>query len=38
MWHNSAPAPSTLPEELLLAYFVLVLREGAQPLLSPVFD
>jgi hypothetical protein len=23
-WHNSAPAPSTLPEELLLARFVLV--------------
>jgi hypothetical protein len=29
--HNSAPAPSTLPEELLLARFVLVLRDGAQP-------
>jgi hypothetical protein len=35
-WHNSAPAPSTLPEELLLARFVLVRRDGAQPLLSPV--
>jgi hypothetical protein len=33
-WHNSAPAPSTLPEELLLACFVLVRRDGAQPPLS----
>jgi transposase InsO family protein len=32
--HNSAPAPSTLPEELLLARFVLVRRDGAQPPLS----
>jgi hypothetical protein len=29
-WHNAAPAPSTLPEELLLARFVLVRRDGAQ--------
>jgi hypothetical protein len=36
--HNSAPAPSTLPEELLLARFMLVRRDGAQPLLSPVYD
>jgi hypothetical protein len=36
--HNSAPGPSTLPEELLLARFVLVRRDGAQPLLSPVYD
>ncbi len=36
--HNSAPAPSTLPEELLLAGFVLVRRDGAQPLLSPIYD
>jgi hypothetical protein len=36
--HNSASAPSTLPEELLLARFVLVRREGAQPPLSPVYD
>jgi hypothetical protein len=37
--HNSAPAPSTLPEELLLvARFVLVRRDGAQPPLSPVYD
>ncbi len=36
--HNSAPAPSTLPEELLLARFVLVRRDGAGPLLSPFYD
>jgi hypothetical protein len=36
--HNSAPAPSTLPEELLLARFVLVRRDGAQPPLSLVYD
>ncbi len=28
----------TLPEELLLALFVLVCRDGAQPPLSPVYD
>jgi hypothetical protein len=27
--HNAAPATSTLPEELLLARFVLVRRDGA---------
>ncbi len=31
-------APSTLPEALLLARFVLVRRDGAQPPLSPVYD
>jgi hypothetical protein len=36
--HNSAPALSTLPEELLLARFVLVHRDGAQPPLSPIYD
>jgi hypothetical protein len=36
--HNSAPAPSTLPEELLLAPFVLARRDGAQPPLSTVHD
>ncbi len=36
--HNAAPGPSTLPEELLLARFVLVRRDGAQPLLSPIYD
>jgi hypothetical protein len=36
--HYAAPAPSTLPEELLLARFVLVRRDGAQPPLSPIYD
>jgi hypothetical protein len=36
--HNSAPAPSTLLEELLLARFILVRRDGAQPPLSPIYD
>jgi hypothetical protein len=36
--HNSAPAPSTLPEELLLARFVLVRRDDAQPPLFRVYD
>jgi hypothetical protein len=36
--HNSAPAPSTLPNELLLACFVLVRRDGAQPPLSPIYN
>jgi hypothetical protein len=36
--HNSAQAPSALPEELLLARFVLVCRDGAQPPLSPIYD
>jgi hypothetical protein len=36
--HNAAPAPSTLPEELLLARFVLVRRDGAEPPLSPIYD
>jgi hypothetical protein len=35
---NSAPAPSTLPEELLLARFVLVRRDSAQPPLSLIYD
>jgi hypothetical protein len=36
--HNTATAPSTLPEELLLAHFDLVRRYGAQPPLSPIYD
>ncbi len=36
--HNVAPAPSTLPEELLLARFVLIRRDGAQQPLSPIYD
>jgi hypothetical protein len=38
MLHNLAQAPSTLPEELLLARFILVRRDGAQPPLSPIYD
>jgi hypothetical protein len=36
--HNAAPAPTALPEELLLARFLLVRRDGAQPPLSPIYD
>jgi hypothetical protein len=36
--HNSAPAPPTLPEELLLAHFLLVRQEDAQPPLSLIYD
>jgi hypothetical protein len=36
--HNSSPAPVTLPEILLLARFVLVRRDGAQPSLAPLYD
>jgi hypothetical protein len=36
--HNSAPAPSTLPEELLLARFILVRQDGAQLPLLPIYD
>jgi hypothetical protein len=35
--HNSAPAPSTLPEELLLARFIRVRWDSAQPPLSPIY-
>jgi hypothetical protein len=38
MRHNSAPAPSTLPEELLMDRFVLVRQDRAQPPLSPAYD
>jgi hypothetical protein len=36
--HHTLPAPSELPEELLLARFVLVRRDGVQPPLSPAYD
>jgi hypothetical protein len=36
--HHASPAPLDLPEDLLLARFVLVRREGAQPPLSPMYD
>jgi hypothetical protein len=36
--HNSALAPTSQREELLLACFVLVHRDGAQPPLAPAYD
>jgi hypothetical protein len=36
--HNSATAPLTPPEELLMARFVLVRQDRAQPPLSPAYD
>ncbi len=36
--NNSTPAPTFLPEELLLARFILVRRDGAQPPLGPVYN
>jgi hypothetical protein len=36
--HNSSPAPDTLPEKLLLAWFVLVHRDGAQPPLALLYN
>ncbi len=36
---NLAPAPTSLPKELLLARFVLVCRVGVQlPVLAPAYD
>ncbi len=36
--HTSAPAPTSLPKELLKACFVLVRRDGAQLPLAPAYD
>jgi len=36
--HNAALAPPTPPEDLMLARFVLVRRDGAQTLLAPLYD
>jgi hypothetical protein len=36
--HNSLPGVTKLPEELLLARYVLVRRDAAQPPLSPAYD
>ncbi len=36
--HNSSVAPTTLPEELLPARFVLICRDPMQPLLAPLYD
>jgi len=36
--HHTTPAPTALPEDLLLARFVLVRRDAVQPPLSPLYD
>jgi hypothetical protein len=36
--HQTTPAPTSLPEDLLLARFVLVSHDGVQPPLSPLYD
>ncbi len=36
--HNSTLAPTTLSEELLLASFILVRRDRAQPPLAPIYE
>jgi hypothetical protein len=36
--HHSTPDPAALPEDLLLACYVLVRRDGHQPPLSPTYD
>ncbi|MFN9908114.1 MAG: hypothetical protein ACK56F_18605, partial [bacterium] len=36
--HHASPEPADLPEDLLLARYVLVRRDGHQPPLSPAYD
>jgi transposase InsO family protein len=36
--HHSSPEPADLPEDLLLARYVLVRRDGHQPPLSPAYN
>jgi hypothetical protein len=36
--HHNTPAPTSLPEDLLLSRFVLVRHDGVQPPLSPLYD
>ncbi len=36
--HHTTPAPTALPEDLLLSRFVLVRRDAVQPPLSPLYD
>jgi hypothetical protein len=36
--HHTTPLPDELPESFLLSRFVLVHHDGAQPLLSPLYD
>jgi hypothetical protein len=38
MTHHTTPAPTSLPEDLLLARFVLVRHDGVQPPLSLLYD
>ncbi len=36
--HHTTPSPTSLPEDLLLARFVLVRHDSVQPPLSPLYD
>ncbi len=36
--HHNTPAPTALPEDLLLSRFVLVRHDATQPPLSPLYD
>jgi hypothetical protein len=36
--HHTTPAPTSLPEDLLLARYVLVRHDAVQPPLSPLYD
>jgi hypothetical protein len=36
--HHTTPAPTALPDDLLLSRFVLVRRDAVQPPLSPLYD
>jgi hypothetical protein len=36
--HHTTPAPTTLPEDLLLSRFVLVRHDAVQPPLGPLYD
>jgi hypothetical protein len=36
--HHTTPAPTTLPEDLLLSRYVLVRHDATQPPLSPLYD
>jgi hypothetical protein len=36
--HHNTPAPTALPEDLLLSRFVLVRHDAVQPPLSPLYD
>ena len=36
--HNTTPSPTSLPEDLLLARYVLIRHDAVQPPLSPLYD